>query len=144
MVELMVVLLVIGVLLAIGLPVFLGARTRADDRRTQAELRNGLLAGLTYWADDSDFTGFDANCSGVADSCTAADGEESALTWVGPGQPEIPEVSIVLAAGNDLLLAGRSTGGAFFCIARSTGQSEYGRGVAFTDIDTLPECAGGW
>lgn len=144
MVELMVVLLVIGVLLAIGLPVFLGARTRADERRTQAELRNGLLAGLTYFADEGDFTGFDANCTAVVDSCTLADGTESALAWVGPAQPTATEVSIVSAAGNDLLLAGRSTGGAFFCIRRSTGQSEYGRGVAFADIDTLPECAGGW
>jgi type IV pilus assembly protein PilA len=144
LVELMVVLLVIGVLLAIGLPVFLGARTRADERRTEAQLRNGLVAALTYWADDGDFTGFDANCNAVTDSCTVADGTESALGWVGPGQPAIPEVSIVLAAGNNLLLAGRTTGGEFFCIARSTGQSEYGRGVAFADIDTVPECAGGW
>jgi type IV pilus assembly protein PilA len=144
LVELMVVLLVIGVLLAVGLPVFLGARTRAEERSTQAELRNGLLAGLTYWADDGDFTGFDANCTAVADSCTAAGATESALTWVGPGQPAIPEVSIVVAAGDDLLLAGRTTDGEFFCIARSTGQSQYGRGAAFADVDTMPECAGGW
>jgi prepilin-type N-terminal cleavage/methylation domain-containing protein len=144
LVELMVVLLVIGVLLAIGLPDFLGARTRADERRTQAQLRNGLMAGLTYWSDDGDFTGFDANCTAVADSCTAAGSTESALTWVGPGQPAIPEISIVVSAGNDLLLAARTTDGEFFCIARSTGQSEYGRGTAFTDVDTVPKCAGGW
>ena len=58
LVELMVVLLVIGILVAIGLPVFLGAKIRADERRTQAELRTGLIAGLTYWADRGDFTGF--------------------------------------------------------------------------------------
>jgi prepilin-type N-terminal cleavage/methylation domain-containing protein len=143
LVELMVVLLVIGVLLAIGLPVFLGARARADERSTQAELRNGLLAGLTYWADDGDFTGFDANCTAAADSCTVADGTESALAWVGPGEPGIPEVSIVVA-GSSLLLAARTTAGEFFCIARSTGSSEYGRGVAFADIDTVSECTGGW
>lgn len=80
----------------------------------------------------------------MVDSCTVANGAETSLAWVGPGQPAIPEVSIVLAAGNDLLLAGRSTGGSFFCIARSSGPSEYGRGVAFADIDTLPECVGGW
>jgi type IV pilus assembly protein PilA len=144
MVELMVVLLVIGILLAIGLPVFLGARTRADERRTQAQLRNGLMAGLTHWADDGDFNGFDANCTAVADSCTVAGSTESALTWVGPGQPAIPEVSIVVAGGNDLLLVARTTDGEFFCIARSTGLSEFGRGGAFTDVDTMPECTGGW
>jgi prepilin-type N-terminal cleavage/methylation domain-containing protein len=144
LVELMVVLLVIGVLLAIGLPVFLGARTRADERSTQAELRNGLLAGLTYWADDGDFNGFDANCTAVADSCTVANGTESALAWVGPGEPGIPEMSIVIAANDSLLLAARTTGGEFFCIARSSGSSEYGRGIGFADIDTVLECAGGW
>lgn len=140
----MVVLLVLGVLIAIGLPVFLGARTRAEERRTEAQLRTALLAGLTYWAQDGNFTGFGAGCTAVADSCTVADGAESALVWVGPGQPAIPEISIVFAAGNSLLLAARTTGGEYFCIAQSSGQSDHGRGVAFTDIDTVPECTGGW
>jgi type II secretory pathway pseudopilin PulG len=144
MVELMVVLLVISVLLAIGLPVFLGAKTRAEERRTQAQLRTGLIAGLTYWADGANFTGFDASCSAVADSCTVADRAESALVWVGPDEPAISEISVVLAAGGSLLLAARTTGGEFFCVARSGTGTEYGRGVAFADIDTVPKCAGGW
>lgn len=144
LVELMVVLLVLGILLAIGLPVFLGARVRADERRTQAELRTGLIAGLTYWADRGDFTGFAANCTAVADSCTAADGSESALVWVGPGQPGIAQESIVVASGANLLLTARTSAGEFFCIAQSSGQTDHGRGVAFSDIDTMPECTGGW
>ncbi len=144
LVELMIVLLVIGILVAIGLPVFLGAKIRADERRTQAQLRSGLIAGLTYWSDGNSFTGFDANCTAVADSCTVADGAESALVWVGPGQPGISEESIVLASGGSLLLVARTTGGEFFCITQSSGQSDHGRGVAFTDIDTVPECTGGW
>lgn len=144
LVELMVVLLVIGVLVAIGLPVFLGAQTRAEERRTEAQLRDGLIAGLTYWAEGGNFTGFDANCTAVADSCTVADGAESALIWVGPGQPGVPEVSIVFDGGSNLLLVGRTPGGEFFCIAHSSGRNEYGRGVAFADIDTSAECTGGW
>ncbi len=144
LVELMIVLLVIGILVAIGLPVFLGAKIRADERRTQAQLRSGLIAGLTYWSDGNSFTGFDANCTAVADSCTVADGAESALVWVGPGQPGISEESIVLASGTTLLLVARTTGGEFFCITQTSGQSDHGRGVAFTDIDTVSECSGGW
>jgi prepilin-type N-terminal cleavage/methylation domain-containing protein len=144
LVELMVVLLVLGILLAVGLPVFLGAKVRADERRTQAQLRTALIAGLTYWSDGGSFTGFDANCTAVADSCTVADGSESALVWVGPAQPGISEESIVLAAGGNLLLAARTTGGAFFCVTQSGGQADRGRGVAFADIDTVPECTGGW
>ena len=50
LVGLLVVLLVVGVLVAIGLPVFLGTKTQAEERRTQPQLRDGLIAGLTYWA----------------------------------------------------------------------------------------------
>jgi type IV pilus assembly protein PilA len=144
LVELMVVLLVIGILLAIGLPVFLGAKIRADERRTQAQLRTALVAGMTYWSDGGSFTGFDTNCTAAADSCTVADGSESALEWVGPGQPGIAEESVVFASAGNLLLAARTTGGEYFCIAQSAGQTDHGRGVAFSDIDTMPECTGGW
>jgi hypothetical protein len=80
----------------------------------------------------------------VPDDCSAADAEESSVAWVGNSAPADLEVSIVFATGNNLLLVSRSTTGEFFCIAQSTGQSDRGRGVAFADIDTVPECAGGW
>src|SRR4051794_1842184 len=41
LVEIMVVLVVLGVLMTIGLPVFLGARPRAQDRAAQARLQTG-------------------------------------------------------------------------------------------------------
>src|SRR5438477_4370262 len=59
LIELMVVVLIIGILVAIALPTFLGARARAADRAAQADLRNGLAAALTYEAGKQDFNGFD-------------------------------------------------------------------------------------
>jgi len=38
LIELMVVILIIGLLIAIALPTFLGARTRAQDRAMQAAI----------------------------------------------------------------------------------------------------------
>ncbi len=42
LIELMVVVLIIGILIAIALPTFLGARTRAQNRAAQSDLRNAL------------------------------------------------------------------------------------------------------
>jgi prepilin-type N-terminal cleavage/methylation domain-containing protein len=44
LIELMVVVLVIGILLAIAVPTFLGARNRANDSAARSSLRNALVA----------------------------------------------------------------------------------------------------
>lgn len=144
LIEVMVVVLVIGVLMAIGLPMFLGAKVKAQERAAQQVLRTAQSAGLVYWAQGGTFTAFDVNCAGVPDSCDVADAEEASVSWVGPGPPAVGEVSVVVAAGNSLLVVTRATSEDHFCIAQSSGQSERGRGAAFGDVDTIVECAGGW
>ena len=57
LIELMVVVLIIGILIAIGLPTFLGARSRAQDRAAQADLRNALVAAKTMYTDNSTYAG---------------------------------------------------------------------------------------
>ncbi|MDQ6948620.1 MAG: prepilin-type N-terminal cleavage/methylation domain-containing protein, partial [Actinomycetota bacterium] len=47
LIELMVVVLIIGILLAIAIPTFLGARDRANNRSAQSNLRNALTAEKT-------------------------------------------------------------------------------------------------
>ena len=51
LIELMVVVLIIGILIAIALPTFLGARVRAQDRAAQSNLRNGIAAAKTFYTD---------------------------------------------------------------------------------------------
>ncbi len=51
LIELMVVVLIIGILIAIALPTFLGARNRANDRAAQSDLRNTLAAAKTCFTD---------------------------------------------------------------------------------------------
>ena len=72
LIELMVVVLIIGILVAIALPTFLGARERAQDRAAQSNLRNAFAAADTCFTDDDSYTGFDA--------ATAADVEAS-IEW---------------------------------------------------------------
>ncbi len=57
LIELMVVVLIIGILIAIALPTFLGARERAQNRAAQSSLRNALVAAKTAYTDDSDSSG---------------------------------------------------------------------------------------
>lgn len=57
LIELMVVVLIIGILIAIALPTFLGARTRAQNRAAQSDLRNALVAAKTLYTDASTYAG---------------------------------------------------------------------------------------
>jgi type IV pilus assembly protein PilA len=71
LIELMVVVLIIGILIAIALPTFLGARKRAQDRAAQSSLRNAIAAAKTCFTDNDTYTGCnDAALNGVEPSLT--------------------------------------------------------------------------
>src|SRR5436190_15335973 len=55
LIELMVVVLIIGILIAIALPTFLGARARAQNKAAQSSVRNGLSAAKTVFTDTDSF-----------------------------------------------------------------------------------------
>src|SRR5947199_807822 len=55
LIELMVVVLIIGILIAIALPTFLGSGTRAQSRAAQSRLRNALVAAKTSYTDVSSY-----------------------------------------------------------------------------------------
>ena len=137
LVELMVVVLIIGVLISVALLTFLGARARAQDRAVQTDLRTGLAAALTYFAQAGAWDGFDA---------ARADASEPALDWVDGGDPPVGEISIHVHAGWNLLLVGESGSGSFFCLAqvRNNPATLRGGGATFADVDTIAECTSGW
>lgn len=56
LIELMVVVLIIAILIAIAIPTFLGARSRAQDRAAQSNLRNGITAAKTIFSDAQDYS----------------------------------------------------------------------------------------
>jgi type IV pilus assembly protein PilA len=71
LIELMVVVLIIGILIAIALPTFLGARQRAQNRAAQSDLRNTLAAAKTLYTDDDSYVNADSSgLTGVEPSLT--------------------------------------------------------------------------
>lgn len=73
LIELMVVVLIIGILVAIALPTFLGARNRANDKAAESGLRNAIAAAKTCFTDNDSYTGCNS---------TKLGGIETALTFV--------------------------------------------------------------
>lgn len=137
LIELMVVVLIIGILIAVALPTFLGARVRAQDRAATSELRSGLAGALTYFAEAGSWDGFDASEAELA---------ESNLNWVDGGDPPTDEISIEIHSGWDLLMIRRSGSGRYFCVAQilSNPATLRGNGPSFVSVDTIAECTGGW
>jgi type IV pilus assembly protein PilA len=56
LVELLTVVLIIAILIAIAIPMFLGARTRAQDRGAQANVRHALTAEHIVYTDNQQFS----------------------------------------------------------------------------------------
>ena len=141
LIELMVVVLVIGILITVALPTFLGAQDRARDRRAQADLRIGVAAAKVYFTGDETYTGFTGGALGTARAV------EPALTWIGAADPAPTKaIAVVLAAGEDLLIVRRSDTGTYFCVSDQQANPGYsrGRGASYASVDTHPECVGGW
>ncbi len=133
LIELMVVVLIIGILVAIALPTFLGARKRAQDKAAESNLRNAIAAAKTYFTDQDVYTGFNA-AAGLT--------IEPSLTWNNNAPPSlINQVSVRDVTATHLVLATQSASTTFFCIAddSSTGTS-YGK----VDAATAAACTGGW
>jgi type IV pilus assembly protein PilA len=55
LIELMVVVLIIGILVAIALPTFLGARSRAQDRAAQSSIRQAFTSARVVFSDSGDY-----------------------------------------------------------------------------------------
>ena len=66
LIELMVVVLIIAILLAIAIPTFLGARSKAQDRAAQSNIRNAFTAEKTFYVDGQAYDPDTDNASAIA------------------------------------------------------------------------------
>src|SRR5688500_5508913 len=127
LIELMVVVLIIGILVAIALPTFLGARERAQNRAAQSSLRNASVAAKTAYTDTSDYsTATDADLGAIEPSLSYVTGVTLS--------DAVNEVSILVSGANDEVwsaAAWSESGECFFISDNATGPgTEYGTGPA--------------
>jgi len=103
LIELMVVILIIAILIAIGIPQFIGARTRANDRATQSDLHNGLTAEKTVYVDTQAYY---VNSAAVKLA-------EPSLRW---GTKLLVQVSTNFAQNDTVCLSEKSASGSWFAV----------------------------
>ncbi len=122
LIEVMVVVMIIGILLAIGIPTFLGARTRAQDRSAESSLRIAQTSAMVVYTDSSDFGAV------TTGSLRAA---EPGFTWLNSNSKSTNDMRISIAsnkAGTEWAAAALSDSGTCFYIRiRETASTLYGK-----------------
>ena len=137
LIELMVVILIISILIAITVPTYMGARTRAQNRAAQADLRTALVVGEAYYADAQNF---DATAADLEAIETDMDFDDV----VGNASQTVVGVN---SNTEDIVFVRQSGTGTFFCIAKSEDApgTMYGSAPTVAAIDDITECtAAGW
>jgi type IV pilus assembly protein PilA len=82
LIELMTVILIIGILVLLALPTFMGARQRASDRATLADIRTAFAAERTYYTDTLTYTTDPVEMDAIESALTYVDGDTPVATHV--------------------------------------------------------------
>jgi type IV pilus assembly protein PilA len=85
LIELLVVLIIIGILLAIAVPSYLGFKDRAERRAAAANVRAAIPAVEAYYADFNTYTGMTLAQLKLIDQGIALSGDPVILAPTGPG-----------------------------------------------------------
>lgn len=133
--ELMTVVLIIGILVAIALPTFLGARARASERGTESRLRTAYMASKLSFTEIGDFSAVSpANLAGY---------DSSVVYNAGPVVQD--QTSVRDVSSTSMLLVSRSSTGRYFCIGEDTASALVTRGSGAADtFNVVADCSGTW
>jgi len=120
----MVVVLIIAILIAIAIPTFLGARTRAQDKASQSNLRNGITAAKTVFVDGQDYS------TGATPAALIA--VEPSLVFQAAASTQPKEVSINAPSASTIYMASMSKSGT--CWAVKDVQAAGGAGTSYAKV----------
>jgi type IV pilus assembly protein PilA len=128
LIELMTVILIVGILVVIALPTFLGARTRASDVAVQSDVRNAFAAEKAYYTDNLTYTNDPATMTAIEAAITYVDGDTPLVTGVAylhlhPIPNEI-YVSGMSESGTCFYLREINGGGARFAVDAACGVAD--------------------
>ncbi len=136
LIELMVVVLIIAVLLAIAIPTFLGAQSKAKDRNAQSSARNALTAAGTVYADTGAFAASEAMRTELATV-------EPSLTYAATSTT--PKSVSVDVTASVLYLGVRSdTGKCFYVKETKTAPTQFASAADSTGVCTADATVTGW
>ena len=68
LIELLIVLVIIGILLAIAVPSYLGFKDRANEKAAAANIRAAIPSAETFYADYNTYTGMDVSALKLIDA----------------------------------------------------------------------------
>jgi type IV pilus assembly protein PilA len=136
LIELMVVVLIIAVLIAIAIPTFMGARRTANDRATQANVRNAFTATRVYYNESRKYT---------TDTTKMADVEPSLLWTTSALDATTPSRAVRIQVFDDpgpaqtVIVVGRSAQGRCFYLKDVMGGA--GAGTYYDrKVDDAAQC----
>lgn len=132
LIELMVVVLIIGILIAIALPTFLGARKNAQNRAAQSSLRNALASAKSAYTDADSYVGVDDAKMATLEPSLTFQASNAAST--GPN-----DVSVKAVSSTQWVAVSLSKSGTCYAI-RDTASTTNG-GTAYSKI-TGGTCSG--
>jgi type IV pilus assembly protein PilA len=136
LIELMVVVLIIAILIAIAIPQFLGARSRAQDSGAKSDLRNALTAEKTSYTDTQNYTATTATLAAI----------EPSLKWNATAGPNVTVGDVVTGDGNVVCIQEASKSGTTFSIADvalgANAGTYYTKGTCSTTVATVAAWTG--
>jgi len=138
LIELMVVVLIIGILLAIAIPTFLGARNSANAKASESNLRNALTAEKTIYAQSQSYTATAASLSAI----------ENNLSWVtATPSSGTNQVQVSVDASGNLFLTAVGKDNQCYGVedtgsATTYGKVAYSSGCTFASYSSTPSAAG--